>query len=194
MGSSVMNLTNPNPAKDQGEPRAAEDLLPLVYEQLRELARHRMAQERGSHTLQATALVHEAFLRLRQDKPLGWASRAQFFHAAAEAMRRILVEHARSRSRLKRGGGAGAGDTPRNRVPLNLIEVATDRDPAEILALDDSIRRLEQRSPEVAAVVRLRFFAGLSVDETAETLGVSPRSVKRDWAYGRAWLFRVLGT
>jgi RNA polymerase sigma factor (TIGR02999 family) len=171
---------------EAGAPRAAEELLPLVYEQLRELARHRMADERAGHTLQATALVHEAYLRIIGDKGAGWASRGHFFHAAAEAMRRILIEHARGKGRLKRGGDG-------RRVPLGLVDLATEGDPTEILALDEAVRRLEVCSPDVAAVVRLRFYAGLSVEETAETLGISPRSVKRDWAYARAWLFQQLG-
>jgi RNA polymerase sigma factor (TIGR02999 family) len=172
---------------EQGHPHAANDLLPLVYDQLRSIARRQMAQERAGHTLQPTALVHEAFLRLTGDRTVAWAGRAQFFHAAAEAMRRILVEHARARTRLKRGG-----PEPRKRIPLSLLELAADHDPAEILALDDAVRRLETQSPDLAAVVRLRFFAGLSVEETAQALGISPRSVKRDWSYARAWLFRVL--
>jgi RNA polymerase sigma factor (TIGR02999 family) len=172
---------------EQGDPHAANDLLPLVYEQLRSIARRQMADERAGHTLDATALVHEAYLRLMHDRTVGWAGRAQFFCAAAEAMRRILVEHARSRNRLKRGGGI-----PRRRVPLSVLELATEHDPAQILALDDAVRRLEEQSPDLAAVVRLRFFAGLSIEETAEALGMSARSVKRDWSYARAWLFRVL--
>jgi RNA polymerase sigma factor (TIGR02999 family) len=171
---------------------AAEDLLPLVYEQLRGLARRQMAAERDGHTLQPTALVHEAYLRLLRDRAIGWASRAQFFSAAAEAMRRILVEHARARGRLKRGG-AGASTDRTRRVPLSVLELATGDDPAEILALDEAVRRLEQENADLGAVVRLRFYAGLSIDETAEMLGISPRSVKRDWSYARAWLFRVLG-
>ena len=173
---------------EAGKPQAAEALLPLVYDQLRELARHRMAEERAGHTLQATALVHEAYLRLVGDRPAGWAGRAHFFHAAAEAMRRILIEHARARGRVKRGGGA-----ERLRVPLSVIDLAAENDPGEILDLDEAVCRLESESPDVAAVVRLRFYAGLTIEETAEALGISPQSVKRDWAYARAWLFHQLG-
>ena len=173
---------------EAGKPQAAEALLPLVYDQLRELARHRMAEERGAHTLQATALVHEAYLRLVGDRPAGWAGRAHFFHAAAEAMRRSLIEHARARGRVKRGGGA-----ERQRVPLSVIDLAAENDPCEILDLDEAVCRLEKESPDVAAVVRLRFYAGLTIEETAEALGISPQSVKRDWAYARAWLFHQLG-
>ena len=173
---------------EAGKPQAADALLPLVYDQLRELARHRMAEERAGHTLQATALVHEAYLRLVGDRPAGWAGRAHFFHAAAEAMRRILIEHARGRGRVKRGGGA-----ERQRVPLSVIDLAAENDSGEILDLDDAVCRLEQQSPDVAAVVRLRFYAGLTIEETAEALGISPQSVKRDWAYARAWLFHQLG-
>ena len=181
---------------EQGKPQAAGALLPLVYDQLRELARHRMAEERSGHTLQATALVHEAFLRLVGDRPVGWAGRAHFFHAAAEAMRRILIDHARGKESLKRGGGGrGEGRAVRGqrRVPLGLLEMAEHHDPAEILDLDEAVCRLEQQSPDVAAVVRLRFYAGLTVEETAQALGISPQSVKRDWAYARAWLYHQLG-
>ena len=169
---------------------AAAELLPLVYEQLRELARHRMAQERGDHTLEATALVHEAYVRLVGPRGPGgdelpWANRAHFFSAAAEAMRRILIDHARARAGPKRGGG-------RKKLPLDVLDLAADADPTEILALDEAVSRLEQQSPSVAAVVRLRFFAGLSVAETAEALGVSTRTVEREWTYGRAWLARAL--
>jgi RNA polymerase sigma factor (sigma-70 family) len=190
----------------QGEARAGDALLPLVYEQLRELARHRMGGERASHTLQATALVHEAYLRL-MSHPGGpvWTSRGHFFHAAAEAMRRLLIDHARARRSLKRGGvrgGAPGGadiddchhDGPRHRMAFSILELAaeTEHDPAEILALDEAISRLDQEEPHLAAVVRLRFYAGLSVDETAEALGISARTVKRDWTFARAWLFRRL--
>ena len=163
----------------------ADELLPLVYQSLKQLARQRMASERAGHTLQATALVHEAYLRLAGAKDVRWAGRAQFYHAAAEAMRRILVEHARSRGRIKRGGGA-------KRVPVNLLDLAEDGDREEILALDEAIRRLEEHTPEIAAVVRLRFYAGLTVAETAEALSIGRRSVDRAWAYARVWLFREL--
>jgi RNA polymerase sigma factor (TIGR02999 family) len=173
---------------EQNEGRVSKDLLPLVYQELRALAGRQMNQERGGHTLQPTALVHEAYLRLVNDRGDPWASRAQFFCAAAEAMRRILIEHARARNRLKRGG-----PLTRRRMPLGVVELATEHDPSEILALDEAVRRLEEQSPDLAAVVRLRFFAGLSVKETAHALNISPRTVKRDWSYARAWLFRVLG-
>ena len=144
-----------------------------------------MALERPGHTLQATALVHEAYLRLSGAKNVRWAGRIQFYHAAAEAMRRILIEHARARGRIKRGGEA-------RRVPLNLLDLAEEADRDEILALDEAIRRLEEHTPEIAAVVRLRFYAGLTVAETAEALLMGRRSVDRAWAYARVWLYREL--
>lgn len=168
-----------------GESAAAERLLPLIYEQLRAIANRRMSSERADHTLQATALVHEAYLRLMGNARIEWASRAHFFHAAAEAMRRILIEHARHRARLKRGGS-------RSRRPIERVDLAVDHDPDEILALDAAICRLEERDPRAARIVRLRFFAGLSVEETAEALDLAPRTIKRDWAAARAWLFREM--
>jgi RNA polymerase sigma factor (TIGR02999 family) len=165
---------------------AAAELFRLVYAELRSLARRRMAEERAGHTLQATALVHEAYLKLMgAEGAAPWSDRRQFFFAAAEAMRQILIDHARARSGLKRGGG-------RKRVPLSVVDLAADDQIPEILALDDAVSRLEQESPDVAAVVRLRFYAGLNVEETAEALGVSPRTVKREWTYARARLFREL--
>ena len=175
-----------------GDQRAAAAVLARVYEELRLLARQRLASERAGHTLQATALVNEVYLRLIDaGGGLRFAGRGHFFHAAGEAMRRILVEHARARSRLKRGGEA-------RRIPLEELTgiadlAAADADPAEMLAVDEAIRRLEEQSPEVGAVVRLRFYAGLSPEEAAEALGVSPRTVYRQWNYARAWLFRELG-
>ena len=169
-----------------GSPRAAEELLPIVYEQLRALARQNMHQERAGHTLQATALVHEAFLRLLGDADVAWDSRGHFYVAAAEAMRRILIEHARARGREKRGGG-------RQRVPLTVVDVpATAENPEHLLAVDDALRRLEAEDPDAANVVRLRFYAGLGVEETAQALGRSSRSVARDWAFARAWLMDEL--
>lgn len=161
--------------------------MPLVYDQLLAIARRRMSGERHEHTLQATALVHEAYLRLLGDDAasLAWAGRAHFFHAAAEAMRRILIEHARSRGRVKRGGG-------RKREPLDVIDLASEDNSDDILALDAAICRLEQQDEQAAKIVRLRFYAGLSVEEAAEALSISPRTVKRDWAVARAWLYEQL--
>jgi RNA polymerase sigma factor (TIGR02999 family) len=173
-------------AVDQGNPHAAQELLPLVYQELRGLARARMAGERSEHTLQATALVHEAYLRLVGDGEVEWANRAHFFHAAAEAMRRILIEHARAKAGPRRGGG-------RTRLPLDVVDLATQADPAQILALDEAISRLEAEDADAARVLRLRFYAGLSIDEVAKAVGVSPRTVKRDWAFARAFLIRALG-
>jgi RNA polymerase sigma factor (TIGR02999 family) len=168
-----------------GSPQAAERLLPLVYEQLRAIARRNMQQERAEHTLQATALVHEAYLRLVGDHNIEWDSRGHFYVAAAEAMRRILIEHARSRGRVKRGG-------ERRRVPLTVVDLAAEDDGDQIMAVDEAFRRLEEVDPDAAKVVRLRFYAGLSVEETAAALGISPRSVAREWAYARAWLHGAL--
>src|SRR6478672_68983 len=144
-----------------------------------------MAAERPGHTLQATALVHEVYLKLLGGPDAPWAGRKQFFFAAAEAMRQILIDHARAHRGLKRGGG-------RKRVPLSVLDLASEEHIPEILALDEAVSRLEKTSPDVAAVVRLRFYAGLSIEETAEALGISPRTVKREWTYARARLFREL--
>lgn len=168
-----------------GDQAAASELLPLVYDQLRALAQQRMIQERPGHTLQATALVHEAFLKLVGPREVPWAGEAHFYAAAAEAMRRILVDHARTRQRGKRGGKG-------KRVLLNVLDLAETENSDEILALDEAFCRLEQQEPELGEVVRLRFFAGLSVDQTAQSLGISPRTVDRRWKFARAWLFREL--
>jgi RNA polymerase sigma factor (TIGR02999 family) len=172
-------------AARDGDAQAASHLLPLVYQELRKLAHARMRQERAEHTLQATALVHEAYLRLVGSREADWANRAHFFHAAAEAMRRILIEHARAKAGPVRGGG-------RQRLPLDVVDLATHADPTQILALDEAICRLEKKDPDSARVVRLRFFAGLSIDEIAKTVGTSTRTVKRDWAFARAFLLRAL--
>ena len=173
-------------AARNGDPSAAAELLPLVYQELRHLARARMAQERAEHTLQATALVHEAYLRLVGNGEINWANRAHFFHAAAEAMRRILIEHARAKGGAQRGGG-------RRKLPLDVVDLAAEADPTQILALDEAISRLEQEDADAARVLRLRFYAGLSVEEVAKAIGASPRTVKRDWAYARAFLIQALG-
>ncbi|HUK64067.1 MAG TPA: sigma-70 family RNA polymerase sigma factor, partial [Dongiaceae bacterium] len=168
-----------------GSPQAASELLPLVYEQLRAIAQQRMAGERRDHTLQATALVHEAYARLVGDEDVPWQGRGHFFAAAAEAMRRVLIEHARSRGRVKRGGEDGR---PAKRVPLGVVDLAAAEDSDQIVMLDEAFRRLEGEDPEAAQVVRLRLYAGLSVEETAGALGVSPSTVDREWAFARAWL------
>lgn len=168
--------------------KSTGELFGQVYDQLRVLARRRMSEERTDHTLQATSLVNEAYLRLAGSGEARWSSRGEFFVAAAQAMRRILIEHARSRASVSRGSGRI------RRVPNNVLDLVADEDRIpEIVALDEAVSRLEEVSPSVAAVVRLRFYAGLSVDETAEALGLSPRTVKREWTYARAILFRALG-
>ncbi len=177
-----------------GDRQAAEKLLPLVYEELRSLARARMHHERADHTLQATALVHEAYLRLLGGAEVGWDGRGHFFAAAAEAMRRILIEHARARGRAKRGGDEGG--RPAKKLSLTLggvADLAAQEDPELVLALDEAIQRLEAQDARVGQVVRLRFYAGLDVEETAAALNVAPRTVKRDWAFARVWLFEALG-
>jgi len=173
-----------------GRPLAASELLPLVYDQLRAIAQNRMKEERREHTLQATALVHEAYARLVGAGEIEWHNRAHFFFAAGEAMRRILIEHARARARVKRGGAEGKAA---KRIPLDIVDLATDQDPEDVLAFEEAFRRLEEKEGRVAAVVRLRLFSGLSIDETAKAMGLSPRTVDTDWAFARAWLFRELG-
>lgn len=165
-----------------GEPRA---LIGEVYQELRALARERMRDEPAGHTLQATALLHEVFLRLER-AGVRWSSRRAFFQAAAEAMRRVLIDHARRRGALRRGGGA-------RRVEIAAVADLADEDALpDVLALDEAIGSLEREDEQAAEIVRLRFYAGLSVDEVARMLGVSPRSVDRGWAFARAWLWEAL--
>jgi len=165
--------------------RRTGELYELVYDKLRVIARQRMSGERAGHTLQSTALVNEAFMRLVGDDSLSWSNRAHFYAAAAEAMRRILVEHARARGRLKRGGG-------RTRVIGDVLDLACADDAGTILSFDEAFHRLEAESPEAARVVRLRFFAGLGLKEAAAALEMSERTVSRHWTFARAWLFREL--
>ena len=160
-------------------------LFDAVYGELRKIAEHCMAKERRDHTLQTTALVHEAYLRLVHAPDVAWENRAHFYGAAAEAMRRILVEHARARGRDKRGGGAA-------RMPLGLVDLASEGDSIDILAVDDALAKLATEDESIAQVVRLRFFAGLSVDETAFALKRSRRTVHREWSYARARLYQLM--
>lgn len=168
-----------------GAPHAARDLLPLVYRSLRELAQRQMRQERASHTLQATALVHEAYVRLVGDRDMGWENRAHFYAAAAEAMRRILIEHARRVGAKKRGGGW-------NKEIASVADLASDETINHALDIDAAIEALHAHDPRAASVAQLRFYTGLSIDETAAALNISPSSVDREWCYARAWLLRFL--
>ena len=172
----------------QGDPHAAEQLLPLVYAELRKLAAQKLVQEKPGQTLQATALVHEAYLRLvGSDRDKGWNSRGHFFAAAAEAMRRILVETARRKGRARHGGG-------RTRIDLDRVAaVEDDRGADDLLALDEALGRLETDQPEAAAVVKLRYFAGMTAGQAADALAISRRTADRHWAFARAWLFDALG-
>ncbi len=163
----------------------SKQLLKVLYDELRHLARQHMASERPGSSLQATALVHEAFLRIVGDQPNGWVSRAQFFGAAAEAMRRILIERARARATDRRGGN-------RKRVSLSVVDLAVPDRLDDILAINEALLRLELANPRAAQVVRLRFFAGLDEEETAAALELSTRTVRREWTYARAWLYDAI--
>jgi RNA polymerase sigma factor (TIGR02999 family) len=165
-----------------GRSEASEQLLPLVYEELRRLAAARMAQEEESHTLQPTALVHEAWLRLAGNREQAWENRGHFFGAAAEAMRRVLIERARSKSRLKRGSGQKLLDI----ADFDLVAALPDE---KILLVDEALRELEAEDPEKARIVMLKFFAGFTNDQVAEVLKVNERTVRRQWNFAKAWLF-----
>jgi RNA polymerase sigma factor (TIGR02999 family) len=172
-------------AIERGDAKATDELLPLVYEELRILAAQKLSREARGQTLQATALVHEAYLRLVGEDHPGWDSRGHFFAAAAEAMRRILVENARRKGSEKHGGRL-------RRVDLESCEIAQEGSSDELLALDGALNALAQEDTTTAEVVKLRYFAGLSLDQVAAIVGVSERTVRRYWAYGRAWLLRAL--
>jgi RNA polymerase sigma factor (TIGR02999 family) len=184
--SAVDEAIRPAPAPGQGDPQAAERLLPLVYDELRTLASRRLGREPPGQSLQATALVHEAYLRLAGGDPCRrWDGREHFFAAAAEAMRRILVDRARDRRRLKRGGGRG-------RVDLDLGSVPLDVPGDDLIDLDEALTDLGREDPLCARLVTLRFFAGLTQAEAAEALGLARRTADRHWAYARAWLYERL--
>jgi RNA polymerase sigma-70 factor (ECF subfamily) len=168
-----------------GDKAALDRLMPLVFEELRTLARHYMRRERPSHTLQTTALVNEAYLRLIDQRSVHWQNRAHFFGIASQMMRRILVEHARSRNYAKRGGGA-------NQVSLDEAMVVSPERASEVVALDDALTALALVDQRKSQIVEMRFFGGLSIEETAEVLGVSPGTVMRDWTLAKAWLHREI--
>jgi RNA polymerase sigma factor (TIGR02999 family) len=173
-------------AIEDGDPHAAEQLLPLVYDELRKLAAQRLGQEKPGQTLQATALVHEAYLRLVDtDKVQQWNSRGHFFAAAAEAMRRIVVDRARHKASRKAGGGRG-------RCDLDALEIALPEIPEDLLALDEALNKLAATDKKAADLVHLLFFAGLPLPEAAQMLGISPRTADRLWAYARAWLHQEI--
>jgi len=174
-------------AAQQGDPQAADNLLPLVYEELRRIAAAKMAHEAAGQTLQPTALVHEMWLRLGGDDQPSWQNRAHFFAAAGEAMRRILIEKARRRQRISHGGD-------QERVDFDQIEIAAPEDDERLLAVHDCLDKLAQEDSVKADVVKLRFFVGLSERETAEALGISERTVERHWAYAKVWLLQAIRT
>jgi RNA polymerase sigma factor (TIGR02999 family) len=174
-------------AIQRGDSKAADALLPLVYDELRRLAAQRMAHEAPGQTLQATALVHEAWLRLGGDDQPSWQNRAHFFAAAAEAMRRILIDNARRKNYLCHGGGA-------ERVNLDGLDLAASVDDEQLLALNEALDHLALHDATKAQVVKLRFFAGLTIGQVARVLDVSEPTVKRHWAYARAWLFREMNS
>jgi len=172
---------------ETGDREAEEQLFSAVYQELRRIASRHMRKESPGHTLQTTALVNEAYLKLVKQREVDWKSRSHFFGVSAQIMRRILVDHARTRNAQKRGGGVAP-------LPLNEGLVFSDERCEQFVALDDALNKLETEDKRVSRVVEMRFFSGLSVDETAEALKISPRSVKRDWSFGRAWLRAELET
>ena len=183
--SDVTRILN---AIEQGDVKAADELLPLVYEELRRLAARKLSHESPGQTLQATALVHEAYIRLIGEETQDWKSRRHFFRAAAEAMRRILIDNARRKKSLKHGG-------EHQKIDLDEAAFAQDNAPSvdNLLALDEALSRLSEEEKTRAEVVKLRYFAGLSVQQTADILEISPMTVKRYWAFARAWLLREIG-
>src|SRR5437667_8000589 len=181
----VSDVTRILDAIERGEPKAADELLPLVYDELRKLAAHKMANELSAQTLQPTALVHEAWLRLAGDENQRWESRTHFFAAAAEAMRRILIDNARRKRSLKRGAGA-------HRLDLDQVDVAVKADDETLLLINEALEKLAVEDPQSAELIKLRFFVGMTNEEAAQALGVSERSAKRYWTFGRAWLYREI--
>jgi len=181
----MMDVTRILVAIEQGDARAADKLLPLVYEELRHLAAQKLSQERPGQTLQATALVHEAYIRLVGAEGRNWSSRRHFFAAAAEAMRRILIENARRKQRLRHGGG-------RRRVDMDDADLAIEAPSDDLVALDEALSKLAEEDRVVADLVKMRYFAGLTLEQAAEILGISRRTADRYWAYARAWLYQEI--
>ena len=179
-----MNRSEPDKDTNADGPDTAGQLLPLVYAELRELARRKMCHEPAGHTMQTTDLVHEAYVRLAASD-VKWDNRRHFFGAAAQAMRRILIERARRYARPKHGGG-------HRRVDLDAAEIAAPGTGDDVLAIDEALKRLEQRDPVRSTVVSLRYFAGLTIEQTAEVMGISPATVSGHWTYARAWLYREI--
>ena len=184
MGMS--DVTSILSAIERGEAKAADELLPLVYQELRKLAAARMANETPGHTLQPTALVHEAYIRLIGDPNRKWDGRAHFFGAAAEAMRRILIDSARRKRALRHGGEF-------QRLDIQDIEVTAKTAPDELLEVDEALEKFAAHDPQKAELVKLRYFAGLTIEEAAEALGISPATAKRWWTFSRAWLYQEMG-
>ncbi|MHC4557693.1 MAG: ECF-type sigma factor [Planctomycetota bacterium] len=180
--SDVTRILN---AIEQGDARAADELLPAVYQELRRLAAQKLSQEPPGQTLQATALVHEAYIRLVGAEAQNWSGRGHFFAAAAEAMRRILIENARYKQRCKRGGG-------RQRVDLDNADIAIEDPSTDLIALDEALAKLENKDKVKSKLVKLRYFTGLTLKQAADILGISPTTAKRHWTYARAWLYREI--
>ncbi len=180
--SDITQILN---AIEKGDPKASDELLPLVYEELRLLAAQKMSQEPSGQTLQATALVHEAYIRLVEGSDGDWNSRGHFFIAAAEAMRRILVENARRKKRIRHGG-------ERHKVDLDEIDLSIDEPSFDLVALDESLEKLAREEEAIATLVKLRFYAGLSLDQAARILKVSRRTAIRYWVYAKAWLYKEI--
>jgi RNA polymerase sigma factor (TIGR02999 family) len=181
----LTDVTGTLSAIEQGNPHAAEQLLPLVYNELLKLAEQKIAREKPGETLDPTALVHEAYLRLVGKQDPGWNGRGHFFAAAAEAMRRILVENARIKGRLKRGVG-------RARVSIESLDVPAPEEPEDLLAVDEALNRLALADPQAAALVKLKYFAGFSLPQAAQALGIAPRTADNLWAYAKAFLLKEL--
>ena len=181
--SDVTRILN---AIERGDAKATDELLPVLYEELRLLAAQKLSHEPPGQTLQATALVHETYLRLMTEEPQGWKGRAHFFGAAAEAMRRILIENARRKKSLKHGGN-------RQRIGLTEANLVAERPSDDLLVLDEALKKLSATEPSIAELVKLRYFAGLTIDQVAQVQGISRRTAVDHWAYARSWLAREIG-